>query len=306
MALENGSDMVMPVAPMYGGGYGNGGFGFGNDGGWWIILFLFALMGNSFGFGGFGGGMGMMDGILPYFYNTQTQNDVNRGFDNAGISNQLSGIQSAITSGFGDTALGIAGINQNICSTGAGITSAVSNGFAQAEIANNARQIANMQQAFNSQTAITAGMNDLAMGLQNSSCENRAATADLKYTVANEACNTRFADASNTRDIIEAINIKTQGIQDKLCQLELDGVKAQLAQAERDNVGLQNQLNMASFRESQTAQNAFFAQGMNAEVDALYNRLKNCPVPSQPVYGSQPIFTCNGGCNGGCPCNGAF
>lgn len=305
MALENGgNELIMPVTPM---GYGgnNGGFGWGGDSGYWLILFLFALMGNSFGFGGFGGGMGMVDGILPYFYNTQTQNDVNRGFDNAGIANQLSGIQSAVTSGFGDTALGIAGINQNICSTGAGITSAVTNGFAQAEIANNARQIANMQQAFNSQTAITAGMNDLAMGLQNCCCENRAATADLKYTIATENCADRYEAAQNTRDIIESQTRGNQAILDKLCQLELDGVKAQLAQAERDNVGLQNQLNMASFRESQTAQNAFFAQGMNAEVDALYNRLKNCPVPSQPVYGSQPIFTCNG-TNPGCGCGGSF
>jgi hypothetical protein len=41
---------------------------------------------------------------------------------------------------------------------------------------------------------------------------------------------------------------------------------------------------------------------MNNEVDALYNRLKNCPVGTTPVYGNQPIFTCqnNGGCGCGC------
>ena len=41
-----------------------------------------------------------------------------------------------------------------------------------------------------------------------------------------------------------------------------------------------------------------------AEVDALYNRLSNCPVPSVPVYGRQPIFTCNNGC--GCGNNGLY
>ena len=103
----------------------------------------------------------------------------------------------------------------------------------------------------------------------------------------------------NTRDIIESQTRGTQAIIDKLCALELDGVKNQLAQAQRDNVALQNQLNMAAMRESQTAQNAFIAQGLNNEVDALYNRLSNCPVPTTPVYGRTPIFNCN---QGGCGC----
>ena len=110
----------------------------------------------------------------------------------------------------------------------------------------------------------------------------------------------------NTRDIIDAQTRGTQAILDKLCALELDGVKNQLAQAQRENVGLQNQVNMAAFRESQANQNALFAQGMNAEVDALYNRLKNCPVNTVPVYGNQPVFTCAGPSfgNTGCGCGG--
>lgn len=292
MALENGSDMVMPVAPMYGGGYGNGGFGFGNDGGWWIILFLFALMGNSFGFGGFGGGMGMMDGILPYFYNTQTQNDVNRGFDNAGISNQLSGIQSAITSGFGDTALGIAGVNQNICQTGAGITSAINNGFAQAEIAENARQVANLQQAFASQTAITGGMNDLAMGLQNCCCENRAATADLKYTVANEACNTRFADANNTRDLLTAFNSGIQSLRDQLCDYRNEQKDDTIAQ-------LRSELMYARGQASQDVQTAAIQAGQRALANEVEQYVNPTPIPAYMVTNPN----C---CANPCGCSGAF
>ena len=82
-------------------------------------------------------------------------------------------------------------------------------------------------------------------------------------------------------------------------------MKGQLAQAQRENVGLQNQLNMAALRESQTAQNAFISQGFANEVDALYNRLNSCPVPTTPVYGRTPIFTCNNGCGCGCN-NGTF
>lgn len=107
----------------------------------------------------------------------------------------------------------------------------------------------------------------------------------------------------NTRDIIDAQTRGTQAILDKLCALELDGVKGQLAQAQRENVGLQNQLNIATMQASQAAQTAVFQQGLNDEVDALYNRLKNCPVGTTPVYGNQPIFTCGGnGCGCGCGC----
>jgi hypothetical protein len=111
---------------------------------------------------------------------------------------------------------------------------------------------------------------------------------------------TRFADANNTRDIITNQTANTQAILDKLCQLELDGVKAESSAKDARIADLQNQLNMATMRESQTAQNAFIQQGLTNEVDALYNRLNNCPVPTTPVYGRTPIFTCNN--NNGCGC----
>ena len=251
----NGNGFFMPVAPAYG---GNGGFGMGGD--WaWIILLLLAFgggWGNGFG-GGFGGGE-----LYPWLNNSQ---NINGGFRDQFLNSQIGDIQNTLTTGFGNTQM------------------AMCNGFNQAEIAANNRQMADMQQNFALQSA-----------LQNCCCENRAATADLKYTVATEACADRAANDANTQKIL-----------DKLCQLELDGVKNQLAQAQRENVGLQNQINIATFERSQAEQNAFFAQGMNNEVDALYNRLANCPVPTTPVYGRTPIFTCNNN-NGGCGCNNGF
>ena len=106
---------------------------------------------------------------------------------------------------------------------------------------------------------------------------------------------TRYADANNTRDIITNATSNTQAILDKLCQLELDGKQDRINELER-------QLAQADLRASQTAQNAFIAQGFANEVDQLYNRLSNCPVPSTPVYGRTPIFTCPQ--NNGCGCNG--
>ena len=283
MALTDDS-MVMPVTPVNNGGFGNG---FGGDGFWLIILFI--LLGNgAWGMGGFGGA----DGLYPWLNNSQ---NINGGFRDQMLSTQLSGIQNSITSGFGDvqTALcgGFAGVNASIN----GAQNAISSQMY-------ANQIADMERSFAAQTAQTAGMTALQAQLAQCCCDNRAATADLKYTVATENCADRTQSLMNTRDIIDSQTRGTQAILDKLCALELDGVKGQLAQAQRENLGLQNQLNMATMQASQNAQNALIQQGFSDEVDALYNRLNTCPVPTTPVYGRTPIFTCGGnGC--GCGCN---
>lgn len=284
MALTD--DTTMLVQPANNGGFGNG---FGGDGSWWILL-LFILLGNgAWGMGGFGG----EGGLYPWLNNSQ---NINGGFRDQMLSTQINGIQNSITSGFGDvqTALcgGFAGVNASINGAQNAITSQMY-----------ANQIADLERSFAAQTANTAGMTALQAQLAQCCCDNRAATADLKYTVATENCADRTAAMQNTRDIIDAQTRGTQAILDKLCALELDGVKGQLAQAQRENLGLQNQLNMASFAASQAAQNTFIQQGFSDEVDALYNRLKNCPVGTTPVYGNQPIFTCGGnGC--GCGNNG--
>jgi hypothetical protein len=157
----------------------------------------------------------------------------------------------------------------------------------------NTNELASLNRSFAEQTANMQGFNGVQSGI-----------ADLRYTEATEACATRNASAQNTRDIIDSQTRGTQAILDKLCALELDGVKGQLAQAQRENVALQNAVNMATMQASQTAQTAQILQGQNAEVDALYNRLKNCPVNAVPVYGSQPIFTCPN--NNGCGCGNNF
>ena len=268
------------IAAVTGNRGGMGGFGYG-DGSfiWIIILFLFAMFNGGWGNNGNGGMNGM--GMYPWL---NQQNQMTDGFQNQMLNSNLNGIQNGITAGFGDlqTALcgGFAGVNATI---------------------NNA-QMNDMQNAFAMQTAMNQGFNGLQSQLAQCCCDNRLATCQTQNIVQNEGNMTRFADANNTRDIIESNNQGFQKVMDKLCQLELDGVKNQLAQAQRENVGLQNQVNMAAFRESQANQNALFAQGMNAEVDALYNRLNNCPVPTTPVYGRTPIFTCNG--TQGCGCNG--
>ena len=287
MALtdENGVSTTMLVSPT---GNNGGGFGgFGNDGnGWWILL-LFLLIGNNGwgGFGGYGGG----NELYPWM---NQNNQINDGFRDQMINGNITEIRTGVT-----------GLANQLCNCCSDVQMALANGFAGVEQGANARQIANMQQAFAAQTAVTQGLNDVGMSLQNCCCENRANIADLKYTVATENCADRTAAYQNTRDIIDSQTRGTQAILDKLCQLELDGVKAQVDAKNDRIVDLQNQLNMASLRESQVAQNAFIQNGLNQEVDQLYNRLSNCPVPSTPVYGRTPIFTCNQNqCGCGCGC----
>ena len=274
MALTDDNGMVMPVGPMYAGGnFGGGMGGFGGDWGWIILLLLIA--GNGWGgFGGFGGMGGFAaDGAALYPWMNQAEITTG-GFQNAATNQAISSLQNSVTSGFGD-------VQNALCGGFAGVNASIANGFAQAEIGANSRQMANMNQIFG-----------LSQQFSDCCCENRLANCQTQNIIQNEGNQTRFADANNTRDIITNQTSNTQAILDKLCALELDGYK-------RENDNLRSQLNMATLRESQTAQNAFIAQGFAEEVDQLYNRLSNCPVPSTPVYGRTPIFTCN---QNGCGC----
>lgn len=267
---ENGTNMVMPVAPMGNYGVGNGfGNSFGGGDGWWILLLFFLLAGNN-GFGGFGNG-----GFPGGFMMGTADSSVQRGFDQAAVVNGITGVQTAVTSGFGD-------VQTALCGGFATVNAGVANGFAQAEIANNARQIANMNQAFASQTAITGGLTNISAQLANCCCENRAATQDVKYTIATEACTTRAANAANT-----------QAILDKLCQLELDGFK-------RENDQLRSQLQFANLQASQVAQTAELRTAAQTANANLMNELRSCPIPAQAVYGNQPVFTCGAQTNCGC------
>lgn len=278
---ESGTGMVMPVAPMYGGGYGNGGGfgGFGGDWGWIILLLLCA--GGGWGMGGFGGGWGGMMGLgydFPWLLNGQqnVSNNVSDGFRDAQLHDSVTSVRDGV-SNLATQLCGCCGDIQNtLCSGFAGVTASVNgaqNAISQ-QMYNN--EIASLNRSFAEQTANTAGFNGVQSAL----------------------CDIRYGSATNTRDIIESQTRGTQAVLDKLCALELDGYK-------READSLRQQLNMAQLAASQTAQNAFISQGFANEVDALYNRLNSCPVPTTPVYGRTPIFTCqNNGC--GCGCNSSF
>lgn len=254
---ENGNNMVMPVGPMSGGYGGSNGFGWGDGSFWIIVLFLFAIMGNGWG-NGFGGG-----GMTPFMMNSNTNADMQRGFDQQAVIGGINGVNAGINS-----------LAQGQCNGFAGVNATVSNGFANAEVAANARQMANMQQNFNTQTAIDNRLDSIAMTQQNCCCENRAAVADLKYTVANEAAATR----SNC-------DAKYQMVMDKLCQLEMDGIKQnyenRIAGMQNTIDSLRGQVNDARFDASQNNQTATIQAGQRN----LANEVEQYVLPTpRPAY----------------------
>lgn len=263
--------------PVFGGNGGQGGFG--NDGGWWIVLLIIVIAALGGNWGGNNGGSGMF-GSQPIIVNDGGNSSVQRGFDQAAIMAGITGIQSSLCTGFGD-------VQNALCSGFAGVNATVNNGVNTLAQQMYANQIADMQQNFSLQSQ-----------LAQCCCDNRMATADLKYTIATENCADRAAISDGIRDVITNQTLGVQRILDQLCADKIDAKNEKIADLER-------QLTMANLQASQVAQTAQIQRGQVAEVDALYQRLRDCPVPTQPVYGSQPIFTCPGN-NNGCGCGGNF
>ena len=282
---NNGFAYPYPAYPMYGnGGFGgNGGF-LGGEGIWAFLLFAMIFGNGGWGNGGFGFGGNSFDNGYAWLSNGQKEimQNTNNGFDTLHLSNQVEGVRD-----------GVYGLSNQICNSTADVVSAINGGFSNAEIAANGRQIANMNQAFNSQIATLQGFNGLQKSLDSCCCENRLGIANLNSTILSENCADRYASAQNTRDIIENANRNNQAILDKLCQLELDGFK-------RENEQLRSQLQYANMQASQVAQTAELRANNATVANQLVAELRSCPIPAQPVYGNQPIFSCNG--NNGCGC----
>jgi len=277
LATNNGAYPFYPV--MYG---NNSGFG-GNNGflggdGWIVLLLLLAFggWGNNGNNGGFFGGNSFDNGYA-WLSNGQKEimQNTNNGFDTLHLSNQIEGTRD-----------GIYGLSNQLCNSTSDITAAITNGFYGSEVAAQNRAINQMQDTF----ALSRQFADCC-------CENRLGIANLNSTILSENCADRAALADGLKDVLINQTANTQRILDQLCNDKIDAKNEKI-------LDLQRQLDMADLKASQIAQNAFISQGFANEVDALYNRLSNCPVPSTPVYGRTPIFTCPN--NNGCGCNGNY
>lgn len=234
---SDGTMLTMPVAPA---NTGNGnGFGWGVDGAWWIVLFLifaaFGGWGNGFGFGG--GGNGVMDGYVLTS-------------DFANVERKIDSVNQGLCDGFYQQAQLVNGTNM-----------AMANGFGQAELSRATQQAALMQQ-------LTA----MQMQAAECCCNQRADTAQLRYDMAAQGCDTRNTIQTATRDIIDNANSNSRAILDFLTQSKLQDLQS-------ENQGLK-------LAASQAAQNSY-----------LVSQLRPSPIPAYTV---QSPYCCNQFAGCGC------
>ena len=192
MSLSDGGvQATMPVAPV---NSSNGGFGWGGEGSWFIIiLFLFAFLG--WGNGGWGNN-GNSGGVVDGYVLTS---------DFANVERKIDSVNQGLCDGFYQQAQLVNGTNM-----------AMANGFAQAELSRSNQQAALMQQ-----------LNAMQMQAANCCCENRAAIAQVRYDMAAQACDTRNTVQNATRDIIDNANSNSRAILDFLTQSKLSDLQAE-------------------------------------------------------------------------------
>ena len=192
MSLSDGMPtMTMPVTPA---NTNSGGFGWGGEGSWFIILFLiFAIFG--WGGNGWGGNAGNSGGVVDGYVLTS---------DFANVERKIDSVNQGLCDGFYQQAQLINGTNM-----------AMANGFAQAELSRSNQQAALMQQ-----------LSAMQMQAQECCCENRAAIAQVRYDMATQACDTRNTVQSATRDIIDNQNANSRAILDFLTQSKLQDLQS--------------------------------------------------------------------------------
>lgn len=167
-------------------------------------LWAVIILAMLFGGGGFGFGGGFGGGMGGMMLNGMaTRADINEGF---ALQNITSGIQSN---------------NQGICDLGYTLTNTLMSGF----------------------HGVDKEFCDLGRQLMECCCENRAAIAQVRYDMAQQACDTRNLIQNVARDLMENENRNTRSILDFLVSEKLESKNAQIAQLQ-NQIGRLDQTNM--------------------------------------------------------------
>lgn len=246
------------------GGYGMmngiGGYGFGES--WWVIIILMALFG-GFGYGGFGyGGAGMRGGNgCGCEAAVATVGDIQRGFDNQGVTNKLNGLENGLADGFYS-------MNNSMLTGFNGVQSAIQNS------AMNAMQNTfTLQQAIQSDTvANMQNTNALATQLANCCCENRTGFQQVGYNLATQGNAIQVAIANQTQALMQNQNDNYRALHEEIVANRMEDMKT-------ENANLRSQIQALNLAASQANQNTY-----------LVNQLRPCP---QPAYIVANPFCCN-------------
>ena len=239
--FNNESGFTMPVAPMFGGGYGNNGL-FGGD--WasiiWVVVIL-ALFGgwggNGFGWGGNGN-----------FQNALTRGELCQDMNFQDLESGVRGIQQSISDGFALQNVNFTDRLDNLSTQVAtgfdAVNLAIVNDGYQTRNAAQQNMIANLQNTYAIQNAI-----------QGCCCDMKSNFAQIAYNQATDTCAIQNSISNATRDITQNANDNTKAILDFMVQDKIDTLQ-------RENSELR-------LRASQEAQNNY-----------LVNELRPCAKPA--------------------------
>ena len=261
---SNGLSAADVAAVMNGNSCNSNGFGYGFGEGWWVIIILFALFGGfGRGFGGYGaGGYGSNCGSgCGCEGSVASVADVQRGFDNQGVTNKLNGLENGLADGFYS-------MNNSMLTGFNGVQSAIQNS------AMNAMQNTfTLQQAILSDTvANMQNTNALATQLANCCCENRTGFQQVGYDLATQGNAIQVAIANQTQALMQNQNDNYRALHEEIVANRMEDMKT-------ENANLRSQIQALNLAQSQANQNTY-----------LVNTLRPCP---QPAYVVANPFCCN-------------
>lgn len=256
MSLEEGTPFTMPVTPAYS-GYGNGMFD--GNGFWWIVIFLLL--------GGWGNGFGWNNGG-----NAAMQGAITRGDLCMDMSFQE--VKDGVRTANDTLNVGFANLNNALCNQSYDTARMI-----------DALNVSNLQTANAQNLAAVQNANAIQAQLASCCCEQKSATENVRFTIAQEECATRNQMQANTRDIIENANANTRAILDKITAQEIAAKDAQIAAQNQKIFGLE-------LSASQAEQNAYLINQLRPFPSASYT----VPNPFTGTYG----YGYNNGCGCGC------
>ena len=210
--------------------------GFGDNGSWWVIIFLiFAFMGWGRGNNGFGGGSNGYGAM-----------------DNYVLASDFATIQRQLSDGFGDLTAQSRYIQNGLCDGFYAMNTSLLNGFAGV---NNSI----MTNGYETRNAI----NNVSSQLANCCCSLEKGQMETNYLNAQNTCALQNTMNMNTRDIVDTVNANYRAIHEELVANKLEMKNDRIAEQ-------QNEINALRLAASQEKQNSFLISQLKPCPDPAY------------------------------------
>ena len=218
--------------------------GFGDNGSWWVIIFLiFAFMGWGRNNNGFGGGNG------------------SGATDNYVLASDFATIQRQLSDGFGDLTSQSRYIQNGLCDGFYAMNTSLLNGFAGT---NNAI----MTNGYETRNAI----NNVSSQLASCCCDIREGIQGVNYNLATNTCALQNTMNMNTRDIVDTVNANYRALHDEIVANRIEDKNAQI-QAQ------QNEINALRLSASQERQNNYLIEKLDPNKCPIPAYVVNGPTP---------------------------